>query len=122
MKEKESGEEREEEEMEMAKESVKRERKGYEKYVRVEALPGQSVGFQSAGPDHTCICDKQTAKRGAGMGKDVRNSAGTYERRMRFECWSRKHIPGQTERGGERDGAEEDHEGEEEQEQERKRM
>ena len=49
LKEEESGEEREEEEMEMAKESVKRERKGYEKYVRVEALPGQSVGFQSAG-------------------------------------------------------------------------
>ena len=80
MKEEESGEEREEEEMEMAKESVKRERKGYEKYVRVEALPGQSVGFQSAGPDHTCICDKQTAKRGAGMGKEVRNSAGTDNR------------------------------------------
>ena len=47
--------EEEEMEMEMAKESVKRERKGYEKYVRVEALPGQSVGFQSAGLDHTCI-------------------------------------------------------------------
>ena len=38
MKEKESGEEREEEEE-----------------MEMQALPGQSVGFQSAGLDHTCI-------------------------------------------------------------------
>ena len=85
MKEKESGEEgeewEEEEERELANERVRRERKGSRKKNPC-AWRQTLAGRSAAGPlawTGTCIWEKQAAKRGRDMGKQVGNSAETAE-------------------------------------------
>ena len=65
----------------------------------MEALPGQSVGFQSAGRT-TPAYEKNRQQNGVPAMANRSESAETDNRRMHGERWSEKNIPVQTERGG----------------------
>ena len=68
----------------MAKESAKRARKGEEKHVHMEALPGQSVGFQSAGRT-TPAYEKNRQQNGV-PAEQPGNRSDNQQKKITEEC------------------------------------